>query len=394
MSRKSATINLHNINTTTTKTDKHDIRLRSLHPQEPSRVLTLCVATYTREAEDPQDELTIKAGETLYLDMSHEVNKDEKNGWYFASNERGQKGLVPSNFVNIKSSSNKHEESNNTLMLGQVEFTRDAEDQDELSVHVGDVLTIDMSHEVNKDESNGWYLAIDSSGKEGLVPSNFVKLDKSNTQRRSSMVRFMATMSRHAGEEDELSLQAGDVVFVDMAHEVNKDTKNGWYIAVNTETNERGLVPTFCLRSISENKPSSKEKTTSLPIKEQDKMMSPEKRLFPFQTRPERTISNFTIHDLDLYDELCERGWVILNLIHESSHRVEENDLLEVDYVGYVWDGSSSSIEMYIDTRSKKTPTWIEISNDSSCAVSGLVSALRMMRIGQTADLVISPQQA
>jgi hypothetical protein len=32
---------------------------------------------------------------------------------------------------------------------------------------------------------------------------------------------------------------------------------------------------------------------------------------------------------------------------------------------------------MYLDTRSKKTPTWIEVSDRSSCAVSGLVSALR-----------------
>ena len=155
MSRLSSTISRKN--------EEEDMRLRSLHPQEASRVLTLCVATYARDAEDPKDELTIKAGETLYLDMAHEVNKDETNGWYFASNERGEKGLVPSNFVNIL----KKEKS--MLMLGQVEFTRSAGDQDELSIRVGDVLTIDMSHEVNKDETNGWYLAIDSSGKEGLV---------------------------------------------------------------------------------------------------------------------------------------------------------------------------------------------------------------------------------
>lgn len=157
MSRLSSTISRKN--------DDEDIRLRSLHPQEASRVLTLCVATYARDAEDPKDELAIKAGETLYLDMAHEVNKDETNGWYFASNERGEKGLVPSNFVKIL----KKKEEKSMLMLGQVEFTRSAGDQDELSIRVGDVLTIDMSHEVNKDETNGWYLAIDSSGKEGLV---------------------------------------------------------------------------------------------------------------------------------------------------------------------------------------------------------------------------------
>ena len=207
------------------------------------------------------------------------------------------------------------------------------------------------------------------------------------------MFRFMVTMSRDAEEEDELSLKAGDVVYVDMAHEVNKDEKNGWYIAVHSETNVRGLVPTFCVRAISVKESSNKD-SASTKQKEDDKIMSPEKRPFPFVKRPDRTISNFTLHDLDLYDELSEKGWVVLNLMHESSHRVEENDLLEVDYTGYIWDGGSTSIEMYLDTRSKKTPTWIEVSNHSSCAVSGLVSALRTMRIGQTADLVIAPQQA
>lgn len=392
-----------------------------------------CVVNYARDAKDG-DELTIRVGERLALDMSHNVNLDESNGWYYASREnpttgKKESGLIPSNFVRVLSAKGEEEKKGQrktSVLLCRVDFRRKAEEVDELEITPGDVLTMDMSHPVNEDESNGWYMAINSGGKEGLVPSNFVQIIDvegsviSTNDRRPSTQRFHATMTRQAEADDELDVRAGDVLFVDMSHEVNRE-ENGWYLA-QTSDGGRGLVPNFCLRALSVRR---QKRTSTVSSNEEENGGRAKDDAATLHSRHDsacrvfdkdagervpKSLDKFALDDLDLYDVLCEKGWVLTNVrgnakrLREEDERARNStsytppsiirmrDTVEIDYAGYVWDGTSDKIDLFENTLSRRTPKWFLVNDES--ALMGLSLALRHMRVGQTADLIVAPHKA
>jgi len=131
----------------------------------PTTVLKTVTCIYGYDAAE-DGELSIKEGDFINV---LEMNGD---GWWYGINSTGQTGLFPSNFVEEVSQSSivpgeLLNQSSGDRMVAQFDY--DATDDQELSFKVGDVFTI---VEVNND---GWFVGKSSSGKQGLIPSNFFK---------------------------------------------------------------------------------------------------------------------------------------------------------------------------------------------------------------------------
>eukprot|EP00939_MAST-03C_sp_MAST-3C-sp1_P000641 g641.t1 len=401
-------------------------RMSSLRATEPSKQVLLCYVTYSRDAED-KDELDIIVGEKLIIDTSHVVNQDDENGWLYAIKEDGAEGLVPSNFVKIvvpgpeeaeenemDEKSRGHHKRRVSHLLARVDFNRISEAQDELSLRVGDMLTMDMAHPVNRDAENGWFLAVDKSGKEGLVPSNFIQIidiekhgingeggggggggGGGKTRRPSSGILYTAVVSRKAEADDELDVKVGDVVLVDMSHEVNRED-NGWFLAADIRTDRRGLLPSSCLRLNSS--PSSvaavRQRRTGADAQGAKSGTTCVRVFDPEATqRVPSVIYDWSLDDIHDYDALSEQGWVITSVVGRSALTIVPGDTVEIDYVGYVWDGTSQKIDMFENTRVRRAPKWIQVGG-SKCPMQGLSEALRSLRVGQIADVVIAPGKA
>jgi len=124
-------------------------------------------ALYDYDATE-ENEISFKEGDTLYL-----VEKDD-SGWWKGKTEKGKEGVFPSNFVELVG-----QEGNRTSVLSPKQgetwkcralYDYDAEDENELTIKEGDILTIQA-------EEDGWYYGTNSQGKSGNFPSNYVEID-------------------------------------------------------------------------------------------------------------------------------------------------------------------------------------------------------------------------
>jgi len=110
-------------------------------------------------------ELSFKEGDLITV-----TYKDE-SGWW-EGELAGRVGVFPSNHVDViggappASSSSAAGEYDKCKAL----FDYEAEDADELSVHEGDIITVE------DEDDEGWYYGTNGQGKYGKFPSNYVEL--------------------------------------------------------------------------------------------------------------------------------------------------------------------------------------------------------------------------
>ena len=174
----------------------------------------------------------------------------------------------PSKDADVVMSRNDEATENSSVKMYIAEYDYEAAPgaSDELSFAVGDVLRVDISLADNQEDS-GWFLAKNDRGKEGLIPSNYVKLQP---QKRSSKRKSKAASSRRsappprpsepepepetpepkgvkykgkfdfdAESPDELSFKVGEYIW---CQEIPDEEFDGWMIGTNDKGKE-GLVP-------------------------------------------------------------------------------------------------------------------------------------------------------
>lgn len=122
------------------------------------------------------------------------------------------------------------------------------QDDDEVSVNVGDSITL-----VAADDGSGWTnVKNNTTGESGLVPTSYVEIQEAHSSRgpppaappsRRTTLPVRTITAQHAYEaqgDDELSLDVGDVVTV-----LKGDDGSGW--TYGEVDGEKGLVPTsYC----------------------------------------------------------------------------------------------------------------------------------------------------
>ncbi|PRP76907.1 hypothetical protein PROFUN_06185 [Planoprotostelium fungivorum] len=108
-------------------------------------------ANFSYVADEP-NELTFKEGDVIVVD------KMDPSGWWHGM-MGDKKGLFPGNYCDLMGDDEK-----------KVRVTYDfaGQNSDELCVKEGDVLVVE-------NESEGWLLAVDAKGKQGLVPANYTE---------------------------------------------------------------------------------------------------------------------------------------------------------------------------------------------------------------------------
>ncbi|KAF5307339.1 hypothetical protein FQR65_LT07056 [Abscondita terminalis] len=175
---------------------------------------------YDYLAKEP-DELTIKKG-----DIIKDVVKKAGGWWEGVLNDK--KGMFPDNFVRIinKDAQIHFRNKKDVTRIRQcrVIFSYKQENQDELNLSVGEVITI------LGEEEEGWWRGT-LNGKEGVFPSNFVEEIKSKPGSREDLTNIndndvkyptlppkpakslcQVKYSYKAQNEDELTLKEGDFI--------------------------------------------------------------------------------------------------------------------------------------------------------------------------------------
>jgi len=115
----------------------------NLHPESLAHV----IADYHAPYADP---IQVSAGDEITVDRNKET---DIAGWVWCTNRAGQSGWVPETYVAIHSD------------IGNMLHDYDAI---ELTVHVGDVLTLHQAE-------SGFFWSTDQAGRQGWVPSTHVE---------------------------------------------------------------------------------------------------------------------------------------------------------------------------------------------------------------------------
>jgi hypothetical protein len=111
------------------------------------------------------EELSFAEGETITV---HEQNED---GWWVGSLSNGKRGFFPSNFVSedaAPASAQASAPASKDSAIALYDYT--AQDEAELNMKEGDKLVI-----LQKNDDGWWLAKSDRTGKQGLIPSNFVQ---------------------------------------------------------------------------------------------------------------------------------------------------------------------------------------------------------------------------
>ena len=153
-------------NTPTASTNSKASKSATAADEEiPTKVIKTVTCIYGYDAAD-EGELSIKEGD--YINVLA-MNDD---GWWLGINNSGMTGLFPSNFVEETQGSVIPEDlltiSKGSRVIAQYDY--DAQDDQEIAFKAGEIVTV---VEVNSD---GWFIGENSSGSQGLIPSNFFKL--------------------------------------------------------------------------------------------------------------------------------------------------------------------------------------------------------------------------
>eukprot|EP00012_Vannella_robusta_P008485 CAMPEP_0206203342 /NCGR_PEP_ID=MMETSP0166-20121206/12787_1 /ASSEMBLY_ACC=CAM_ASM_000260 /TAXON_ID=95228 /ORGANISM="Vannella robusta, Strain DIVA3 518/3/11/1/6" /LENGTH=310 /DNA_ID=CAMNT_0053622591 /DNA_START=563 /DNA_END=1495 /DNA_ORIENTATION=+ len=111
-------------------------------------------ALYEYQAADAT-ELSFAVGDII------NVTKQDASGWWEGEN-KGKHGMFPGNYVELVAADDGKKRCT-------VKFEFVASSADELTIKVGETVTIDT-------EASGWYSGTNSRGESGLFPANYVEL--------------------------------------------------------------------------------------------------------------------------------------------------------------------------------------------------------------------------
>ncbi|CAE6452727.1 unnamed protein product [Rhizoctonia solani] len=119
-------------------------------------------------------EVSITGGTTVQV-----VEPDDGSGWVKVSNEQGVEGLVPATYIEIISPAlNKRRapppptRSAHAAKLVKALYSYEAQGDDELSLKEG--MTYELTPN-GESAGDGWWEGVDSSGKKGIFPNNYVE---------------------------------------------------------------------------------------------------------------------------------------------------------------------------------------------------------------------------
>ncbi|KAJ1309726.1 hypothetical protein OPQ81_006491 [Rhizoctonia solani] len=143
----------------------------SAPPASSSAVKAKVLYSYAATSEF---EVSITEGTTAQV-----IEPDDGSGWVKVANERGVEGLVPATYIEIMGPAlNKRRapppptRNAPAAKLVKALYSYEAQGDDELSLTEGATYEITPNGESAGD---GWWEGIDSSGKKGIFPSNYVE---------------------------------------------------------------------------------------------------------------------------------------------------------------------------------------------------------------------------
>jgi len=126
---------------------------KSTASSTPKASVVKAKALYAYQAADAT-ELGFEIGDIIT------VTKQDASGWWEGENN-GSHGMFPGNYVEVIADNGKKK--------CVVKFEFIASSADELTIKVGETITIDT-------EAAGWYSGTNSSGQSGLFPANYVEV--------------------------------------------------------------------------------------------------------------------------------------------------------------------------------------------------------------------------
>jgi len=122
--------------------------------RNPSAPSVKAKALYEYQAADAT-ELSFAVGDII------NVTKQDASGWWEGEN-KGKHGMFPGNYVELVAADDGKKRC-------VVKFEFIASSADELTIKVGETVTIDT-------EASGWYSGTNSRGESGLFPANYVEV--------------------------------------------------------------------------------------------------------------------------------------------------------------------------------------------------------------------------
>jgi len=128
-----------------------------------------------------------------------------------------------------------------------------ATSDDELSFSENEILYLLKGDDTNLMEQQGWWQVMDSKGRIGLIPANYVEYDKLEVERVSFKAVAIHTYTSEGSEE--LSFVEGQVLEV-----IHSETE--WWFARDGETGTSGYIPSNYVRPLDDSN-TSKESTDS-----------------------------------------------------------------------------------------------------------------------------------
>eukprot|EP01095_Lingulamoeba_sp_RSL-Kostka_P015140 TRINITY_DN686_c0_g1_i1.p2 TRINITY_DN686_c0_g1~~TRINITY_DN686_c0_g1_i1.p2 ORF type:complete len:233 (+),score=114.69 TRINITY_DN686_c0_g1_i1:1389-2087(+) len=128
-------------------------------PNEDNSNLTRARAEYDYQAQD-STEISFDVGDIIIV-----TSMDESGWWQGECN--GKSGLFPGNYCVLMG----EEEVSSSERTCTVEFDFEAENEDELTISEGEIITIIS-------ETEGWFNGCNSRGETGLFPANYVSVNE------------------------------------------------------------------------------------------------------------------------------------------------------------------------------------------------------------------------
>ncbi|EPQ50992.1 hypothetical protein GLOTRDRAFT_141152, partial [Gloeophyllum trabeum ATCC 11539] len=125
-------------------------------------------------------ELSVDDGATVRV-----LEEDDGSGWVKVGDTSGGKGLVPASYIQYLNSSELDEngpQANSALSVGDSQkyvkgiYDYAAQGTDELDIRVGELIQLTSGPSGGQNYAEGWWEGIDSTGKTGIFPSNYVEV--------------------------------------------------------------------------------------------------------------------------------------------------------------------------------------------------------------------------
>jgi len=113
----------------------------------------------------------------------HVVEDDDGTGWIKVVDGSGRKGLVPASYVEISQGTkiplldplqSHPRQGSGKYVRGIYDYS--AQGSDELGISEGEMIELSGGPTGGQNYGDGWWEGINSNGKKGIFPSNYVEL--------------------------------------------------------------------------------------------------------------------------------------------------------------------------------------------------------------------------